>query len=241
MAKLILSNLIVSIESKKIINSISLTIASGEIHALMGPNGSGKSTLAYALMGHPHYQVEGKISINKSEIQAMSPDERARKGIFLAFQNPLAIPGVPVANFIRLAHESVYGKTASVMEFNNLLITEAATLGLDRSFLRRSLNDGFSGGERKKTEMLQAIMFKPKFAIFDEIDTGLDVDALKYVSQGIKTLAKNGTGVLIITHYQRILHLVKPNYVHVLKNGEIIKSGNDELAKQIEDQGYSSL
>lgn len=252
MAKLTISNLQVSIEDKEILKGLSLSINSGEIHALMGPNGSGKSTLSYALMGHPFYQVksspakrdkvQSSIKIDKTNIVDLGPDKRAKLGMFLAFQNPLTVAGVPVASFLRTAYQSIYGKDKqSIAEFNRMLIKKAEEMGLDRSFLRRSLNEGFSGGEKKKAEMLQAFILKPKFAIFDEIDTGLDVDALKTVAGGIRKLADQGTGVLIITHYQRILSHMKPDFVHIIKNGVIIKSGDSKLAETIEKEGYKSF
>ena len=250
MAKLTISNLHVSIEDKEILKGLSLSINSGEIHALMGPNGSGKSTLSYALMGHPFYQVQSSklkvqssIKIDKTNIVDLGPDARAKLGMFLAFQNPLTVAGVPVASFLRTAYQSIYGKDSkqSIADFNRMLIAKAEEMGLDRSFLRRSLNEGFSGGEKKKAEMLQAFILKPKFAIFDEIDTGLDVDALKTVAGGIRTLADQGTGVLIITHYQRILSHMKPDFVHIIKDGAIIKSGDSKLAEVIEKEGYKSI
>jgi Fe-S cluster assembly ATP-binding protein len=245
-----IKNLQVVVEDKEVIKGVSLKINAGKLHALMGPNGSGKSTLVYALMGRPHYQVKmpkskGKslIEINSKSLLVMKPDERARAGLFLSFQNPISIPGLPVATLLRAAHQHLYEdqEELSLHEFNAQLIKKAAVLGLNELFLQRSLNDGFSGGERKKVEMLQALILKPKFAIFDEIDTGLDVDALKLVSQGISYLVKQGTGVLLITHYQRIFRYLKPDSVHVLINGKIVQSGGYEIVKRIEREGYAGL
>ena len=244
MSILTISNLHVAIGEKEIIKGLSLTIKSGEIHALMGPNGSGKSTLSYALMGHPGLEVRsGKIEAGKKDIIDLKVDERAKLGLFLAFQNPLTVAGVPVASLLRTAYQKLHrdGQKFSVVEFNKELIAKAEQFGLDRSFLRRSLNDGFSGGEKKKVEMLQALTLKPKFVIFDEIDTGLDVDALKTVAHGVKLLVDQGSGVIIITHYQRILHHLKPDYVHILMDGRIVKSGDSSLAQRIEKEGYKTI
>lgn len=248
MSRLSIKNLHVNIGDKEVIRGLSLQVESGKIHAVMGPNGSGKSTLAYALMGHPSYEckmsnVQCQMTIDNKNIINLKPNERAKMGIFLAFQNPLTIAGVPVASLLRTAYQKLHtdAKKFSVVEFNKGLIQQAKELGLDQSFLRRSLNDGFSGGEKKKVEMLQALTLKPKFVIFDEIDTGLDVDALKTVAHGAKLLADQGSGIIIITHYQRILHHLKPNFVHVLIDGKIIKSGDSSLAKRIEKEGYKSL
>lgn len=268
MGKLVIDNLHVSVEGREIITGLSLTIRQGETHALMGPNGSGKSTLAYALMGHPNYKLKKqnekcKIILDKKNIIDKKPHQRARLGLFLAFQNPLTASGVPIASFLRIAAAKVHNlsipsrapgrhgwiknppfnkpKTMNVFQFNKMLEKKAALLGLDKMFLRRSLNDGFSGGEKKKAEMLQALVLAPKFVIFDEIDTGLDIDALKMVAGAIKQLAHTGSGILLITHYQRILNFVKPDFVHVLINGKIVQSGNYNLAKTIEKEGYRSI
>ncbi|MBI3443713.1 Fe-S cluster assembly ATPase SufC [Candidatus Woesebacteria bacterium] len=258
------SNLHVSVNGKEILKGLSLTIKSGEVHAIMGPNGSGKSTLAYALMGHPTLEVRsGKLEVGKKNILNLKANERAKMGLFLAFQNPLTVAGVPVASLLRTSIQSIRGSSfnlpkklttvmsnpakpngereMSIMEFNRLLEDKAALLGLDKMLLRRGLNDGFSGGEKKKVEMLQALVLQPKFAIFDEVDTGLDVDALKTVAQGINQLVRQGTGVLIITHYQRILHHIKPDFVHIMIKGQLVKSGGYTLAEQIEKEGYGSL
>ncbi len=251
---LTISDLTASIDSKLILRGLSLKAKSGEVHAVMGPNGGGKSTLAYVLLGHPAYETKGKIVINKKNIFNLPTEERAKAGLFLALQSPIAVPGVTVTNLLRTAYEELHGvkkentqnpllarRTVGSMpirEFMGLIKKHAKELHIEESFLSRGIHDGFSGGEKKKMEMLQALVLAPKFAIFDEIDTGLDVDALKVVASGIATLARNGTGVIIITHYQRILKYVKPDVVHILVNGKIVKTGKAGLAKEIEDKGY---
>ncbi|EKD67093.1 MAG: hypothetical protein ACD_48C00604G0003 [uncultured bacterium] len=262
--KLTLLHLQAFVSDKQIIHNVSLTLQSGEIHAVMGPNGSGKSTLAYALMAHPSYRVKGKIILNNKEITKYSTEERAKRGIFMALQSPIAIPGVTVINLLRTSYQELHGSTSSpqvqnkrpiqnpllsrrwkaakitLSEFTDTLRDHAKALHIDESFLSRGINDGFSGGEKKKMEMLQALTLQPKFAIFDEIDTGLDVDALKTVAYGIESLKKKGVGILIITHYQRILKYLKPDYVHVLVDGKIVKSGKAVLAEKIESEGYDA-
>ncbi|MBI2611551.1 Fe-S cluster assembly ATPase SufC [Candidatus Gottesmanbacteria bacterium] len=257
---LTIENLHVYLEKKEILKGISLQIKSGEVHALMGPNGSGKSTLAQALMGHPSYKFHPdsigiKFQIDKTDMRNLSPDKRARAGLFLAFQNPIPVPGVTVANLLKNAFESLHGpktkdqrpKTIAnpalqtVWKFNEELAKKADLLHIPHEFLRRSINESFSGGEKKKLEMLQALVLKPKFVIFDEIDTGLDIDALKIVAQGINILKKNGTGVLMITHYQRILKYITPNIVHILINGKIVKTGGPKLAQELEEKGYAHI
>lgn len=248
MVKLTIKNVYVAVDGKEIIKGLSLTVRSGEIHVIMGPNGSGKSTLAYALMGHPGLEVRGgKLELGKKSIHNLKPNERAKLGLFLAFQNPHTVSGVSVSNLLRAAYHSVKrGKLgnlerSSIFEFNKRLESLAVELGIDKAFLQRSLNDGFSGGEKKKIEMLQALVLEPKVAIFDEIDTGLDIDALKVVAKGIASLKSKGAGTLIITHYQRLLHYVKPDYVHILIDGKIVQSGGYDLAEKIEREGYKSL
>lgn len=254
---LTISNLHASIENKPILRGVSLQVRSGEVHAVMGPNGGGKSTLAYALMGHPAYKTKGSIFINKKNISGLPTEERAKAGLFLALQSPIAIPGVTVTNLLRTAYEEQYGSkknktqnpifhkknigSMTIGEFVGMVKNYAKDLHIDEAFLSRGIHDGFSGGEKKKMEILQALVLAPKFAIFDEIDTGLDVDALKVVARGIDTLARGGTGVIIITHYQRILKYVKPDVVHILVQGKIVKTGEWDLAKDIEDHGYAQF
>lgn len=253
-------NLIASIEHKEILHGISITVKPGTVHVIMGPNGSGKSTLASTLFGHPFYKISNKSSIKmgENELSAFPPEERAKAGLFLAFQSPIAIPGVTVMNLLRSAYQELHKKTNQnkpeihnpvlarrfdvggmpVADFMTMVKKYAKELSLDESFLQRGIHDGFSGGEKKKIEMLQALVLQPKFAVFDEIDTGLDIDALKTVALGIGILQKQGTGVIIITHYQRILNFIHPDVVHILVKGNIVKTGSGELVKQIEASGY---
>jgi Fe-S cluster assembly ATP-binding protein len=229
----------VAVEGKPILKGVNLTIHKGEVHALMGPNGSGKSTLSNALMGHPNYTVtSGDILFKGESILELSPDERARRGLFLAFQYPVAISGVSVVNFLRTALKSIRGEEIPVREFRKLLKEKMALLGMDDSFAGRYVNDGFSGGEKKRHEILQMAMLQPEMAILDETDSGLDIDALRTVAEGINKLTGPNLGVLLITHYQRILNYVRPHYVHVLVDGRIVKSGGSELAEKLEAQGY---
>jgi len=237
-------NLHIGIDGKPILKGLSLKVNKGEIHALMGPNGSGKSTLANALMGNPKYEVtEGQILYKGEDVIEMSADERARKGIFLAFQYPTAIPGVSVANFLRNAlnvrrKEMGESKPIPPKEFRALVKEKMALLRMDESFAGRYLNDGFSGGEKKRAEILQMAVLKPEIAVLDETDSGLDIDALRIVSEGVNALTGQDLGVLLITHYQRILNYIKPHFVHVLVDGRIVKSGGPELALELEAQGY---
>ena len=237
-------NLHVAIEGKPILKGVDLTVAKGEVHALMGPNGSGKSTLANALLGHPKYDItEGDVLFHGKSILELKPDERARKGIFLAFQYPTAIPGVSVANFLRTAlqarrKELGQEKPLPPKEFRSLVKEKMALLRMDESFAGRYLNDGFSGGEKKRAEILQLAVLRPEIAVLDETDSGLDIDALRIVSEGVNALAGPEVGVLLITHYQRILNYIKPHFVHVLVDGRIVKSGGPELAHELEAQGY---
>ncbi len=236
----------VAVEVKEILKGISLTINKGEIHAIMGPNGSGKSTLANTLAGHPHYQVtSGEILFKGENIIGMSPDERSRKGIFLAFQYPHSVPGVTVANFLRTALNAkrkaqMNGgfKPVSIPEFRKMMRERMAQLKLDESFATRYLNEGFSGGEKKRAEILQMAILKPEIAILDETDSGLDIDGVRIVSEGVNTLVGPDLGILIITHYQRILNYIKPEFVHVLVNGKIAVEGGPELALKLEEKGY---
>lgn len=247
---LTIKDLRVSVEGKLILKGLNLEVKQGEIHALMGPNGSGKSTLAYSLMGHPKYEVEGgEVWFKGQNILELAPDERARLGLFLAFQYPTAIPGVSMANFLRTAVNAVKGggKTngngkgsggVPVAEFRKMMTEKMELLQMDKSFARRYLNDGFSGGEKKRAEILQMAMLEPEIAILDETDSGLDIDALRIVANGVNALAGPDMGALIITHYQRILNYIKPDFVHVMVNGQIVASGGADLAQQLEAEGY---
>jgi Fe-S cluster assembly ATP-binding protein len=245
MSQLEIKNLHVSIEDKEILKGLSLTIKQGEIHAIMGPNGTGKSTLAYTLMGHPNYTVtEGEILFKGKNLLELEPDERSREGVFLAFQYPVAIPGVTVANFLRSAinsrrrAENPDDKGMPIPEFRKMLKEKMNTLKMDNAFAGRYLNDGFSGGEKKRAEILQMATLKPEIAILDETDSGLDIDALRVVADGVNALAGPELGVLVITHYQRLLNYIKPHFVHVMLDGRIVESGGPELALHLEDQGY---
>jgi Fe-S cluster assembly ATP-binding protein len=238
-------NLHVSVNGREILKGVDLILRRGEVHALMGPNGTGKSTLAYALMGHPNYEItEGEVWFRGSNIIDMKPDERSRLGIFLAFQYPVAIPGVSVANFLRSAinarrkAQNPTDKGVSVPEFRKLLKERMDLLRMDYSFAGRYLNDGFSGGEKKRAEILQMAVLRPEIAILDETDSGLDIDALRIVSEGVNALRGPELGVLVITHYQRILNYIKPDYVHIMLGGRIVESGGSDLALHLEEQGY---
>lgn len=245
MSGLEIKNLHVSIEDKEILKGVDLTIDKGEVHAIMGPNGTGKSTLAYALMGHPAYNItEGEVLLNGENILELEADERSRKGIFLAFQYPVAIPGVTVANFLRTAlnarRKAVNpdDKGVSLVEFRKLLKEKMELLKMDSAFAGRYLNDGFSGGEKKRAEILQMATLRPEIAILDETDSGLDIDALRIVSEGVNALRGPDLGVLLITHYQRILNYIKPDYVHVMLGGRVVESGGPDLALHLEEHGY---
>ncbi len=229
-----------TVDGKKILNGVSLTIKKGEIHALMGPNGGGKSTLAAALMGHPGYVItKGSVVIDGVDITHLTSDKKAQHGLFLGFQYPVEVAGVNFASFLRMAVNEQQEKKVSPIAFRNELIDQAKTLAFSEDIVKRSLNEGFSGGEKKKAEILQLAMLRPSFAILDEPDSGLDVDALKYIGQKITSL-DYPLGLLIITHYQRILHYIKPDVVHVLVKGKIVASGDAALAKVIEEGGYES-
>jgi len=241
-ALFVVDGLHVSVEGKEIVKGLDLTIQRGEIHALMGPNASGKSTLAHALMGHPRYEVtQGRVLLKGESILGLKPDERARRGLFLAFQYPRAIPGVSMVNFLRSALRAVRGSDVPVREFRAMLQETMSLLKMDEGFARRYINDGFSGGEMKRAEVLQMGILQPEMAILDETDSGLDIDALRTVSEGINALADGRRGFLIITHYQRILNYVRPHHIHVLFDGRIIKSGGPELAQELEAEGYERL
>ena len=236
-------NLHVRTEEREILRGVDLLVRRGELHALMGPNGSGKSTLANAIMGHPDYEVtDGEILFNGENITEMAPHERAKLGLFLAFQYPVAIPGVSVANFLRLAINALRDEPIRVKEFGAELGRAVELLDVDRAFTSRHLNDGFSGGEKKRAEVLQMAMLRPQIAVLDETDSGLDIDALRTVAEGVAKLhAEQGLGALIITHYQRILHYVKPEFVHVLMDGRVVMSGGNELVERLEREGYDPI
>jgi Fe-S cluster assembly ATP-binding protein len=227
------------IEDREILKGLDLTVRKGEVHALMGPNGSGKSTLANALMGNPKYEVtQGKILMKGENLLEMEPDERARKGLFLAFQYPSEVPGVRMANFLRLACNARADKELDVIEFYDKLEKKMKLLDMDEAFMKRYLNEGFSGGEKKRNEILQMMMLQPEFAVMDETDSGLDIDALKVVSRGVNELRGPDLGILIITHYERILRYITPDFVHILVDGKLVKSGGADLAAHLEEHGY---
>ncbi len=258
-AELVVKDLYVTVEDKPILEGVNLTVRQGEVHALMGPNGSGKSTLAYTIAGHPHYKVTGgDILLNGQSILGLQPDQRAKAGLFLAFQYPTAIPGVSMANFLRQAVSAVRGYTdkakASVAEggsarpigselmpmreFRQELLEKMDRLHIDQAFARRYLNEGFSGGEKKRAEILQMAMLEPKIAVLDETDSGLDIDALRVVAEGVNSLVGPQMGALLITHYQRLLNYIRPHFVHVFYNGRVVLSGGPELALELEEKGY---
>ncbi len=243
MAELEIRNLHVRIEEREILRGVDLTVRRGEIHALMGPNGSGKSTLANTIMGHPDYEVtEGQIIFNGEDITESPAHERARSGLFLAFQYPVAIPGVSVANFLRMAINAKREEPIKVKEFGKQLSHAVDLLDVDRSFTSRHLNDGFSGGEKKRAEILQMAMLEPEIAVLDETDSGLDIDALRTVAEGVAKLHREqGLGALIITHYQRIFNYVTPEFVHVLMEGKIVMEGGPELVDRLEREGYDPI
>ena len=231
----------VSIDAREILHGIDLQVSKGEVHAILGPNGSGKSTLAYALMGSPRYEVTaGAVSFKGEDLLAMSTDERARAGLFLAFQYPTSIPGVQMGNFLRLAVKSRFGEEA-VKGFRRELAEKLRVLKMDDSYMRRYLNEGFSGGEKKKAEILQMAMLKPEVAIMDETDSGLDVDAFRVVADGVNAMRGPDVGIVVITHYNRMLEFIKPDVVHVLIGGKIVKEGGPELAQQVDQHGYQPI
>ncbi len=239
-------NLSVKIEEKEIIKNFSIQVPKGEIHAIMGPNGTGKSTLSYTIMGHPAYEIEqGEILINDQIINDWPTDERSHAGLFLALQQPVAVPGVTLANFLRTAINTRRkaadpdSKPISIPEFRKMMNEKMAMLKIAPEFSRRYLNDGFSGGEKKRAEVLQMAVLQPEIAILDEIDSGLDIDAVRIVADGVNLLVKeSGMGVLIITHYQRLLNYIQPDQVHVMIDGHIVRSGGPELALELEEKGY---
>jgi Fe-S cluster assembly ATP-binding protein len=242
MADLEIRDLTVEVEDTEILRGVNLDLDKGRTIALMGPNGSGKSTLAYAIAGHPAYDVTGgSITWQGTDLSELTPDERARLGVFLAMQYPVEVPGVSVTNFLRTALNAVSGDEIPVRQFMQRLKTEMADLGVDESFLQRSVNEGFSGGEKKRFEILQMALLRPQLAVLDETDSGLDVDALKTVSEGVDRLRSPDLGVLIITHYTRILRYIRPDEVHVMSEGRIVASGGAELADELEERGYDHL
>jgi Fe-S cluster assembly ATP-binding protein len=240
MATLEIRDLHVTVADKEILRGVNLTVKAGETHAIMGPNGSGKSTLAYAIAGHPKYTVtSGSITLDGVDVLAMTVDERARAGLFLAMQYPVEVPGVSVANFLRTAVTAVRGQAPKLRDFTRELKGSMTELQMDPAFAQRNVNEGFSGGEKKRHEILQLELLKPKIAVLDETDSGLDVDALKVVSEGVNRFSAGGeTGVLLITHYTRILRYVKPDFVHVFAGGKIVEQGGPELADLLEAEGY---
>jgi Fe-S cluster assembly ATP-binding protein len=248
MSELSIRDLRVSIDGKEILKGVNLDVQQGKIHALMGPNGTGKSTLAYTLMGHPNYQVTGgEVWFKGQNILELEADERSHLGLFLAFQYPTAIPGVSVANFLRSAINAKRraanpeDKGISIPEFRKMLKEKMDLLQMDHDFAGRYLNDGFSGGEKKRAEVLQMAVLRPEIAIMDETDSGLDIDALRIVSEGVNALHGPDMGVLVITHYQRILNYIKPDHVHIMLDGRIVESGGPELALHLEEAGYDWL
>ncbi len=249
--ELIINDLHISVQGNEIIKGLNLTVKQGEVHALMGPNGSGKSTLANGLMGHPLYDVDsGEVIFNGIDIQELEPNERAKLGLFLAFQYPTAIPGVSMANFLRSAVSAVRSTETNgsetpelipMREFRKELREKMEQLGMDDSFARRYLNDGFSGGEKKRAEILQLAMLEPKIAVLDETDSGLDIDAVRIVGESVNSLVGPELGVLIITHYPRLLDYIRPQFVHILLDGRIVESGGFELTQVLEAEGYDPI
>jgi len=228
--------------SKEILTGVNLTVKSGETHAIMGPNGSGKSTLAYSIAGHPKYEITGgSVTLDGVDVLEMSVDERAKAGLFLAMQYPVEVPGVSVSNFLRTAVTAIRGEAPKLRTWVGEVKEAMASLNIDTNFSERNVNEGFSGGEKKRHEILQMELLKPKIAILDETDSGLDVDALRIVSEGVNRVKSNSNlGVMLITHYTRILRYIKPDYVHVFANGKIVEEGGPELADKLEEQGYAA-
>ncbi len=246
MSELIIKNLVVSVEteagSKEILKGVDLTIRSGETHAIMGPNGSGKSTLAYSIAGHSKYTITGgTVTLDGADVLEMSVDERAKAGLFLAMQYPVEVPGVSVSNFLRTAVTAIRGEAPKIRTWVGEVKDAMASLNMDTAFSERNVNEGFSGGEKKRHEILQMELLKPKIAHLDETDSGLDVDALRIVSEGVNRVKSNSDlGVMLITHYTRILRYIKPDFVHVFANGKIVEEGGPELADKLEEQGYAA-
>lgn len=237
-----IKNLHVKVEDREILKGLDLTIRPGEVHAIMGPNGSGKSTLAYALMGHPGYEItDGEVLLDGVNIIELDPNERAKAGLFLAFQYPHSIPGVTMANFLRTAVNSVRETPVPPREFRQQLREQMRLLRMNDEFAGRYVNEGFSGGEKKRAEILQMAMLQPKYAVLDETDSGLDIDALRIVADGVNAVLGPDLGVLVITHYQRLLNYIKPDFVHVLVQGRIVREGGPELALELERAGYEQF
>lgn len=242
MADLEIRDLKVEADGTELLHGVNLDLDQGKTLALMGPNGSGKSTLAYAIAGHPAYEITGgTLTWKGTELNELTPDERAKLGVFLAMQYPVEVPGVSLTNFLRTSLNAVSGEDVPVREFMQRLKSEMAELGVDESFLQRSVNEGFSGGEKKRFEILQAALLRPQLAVLDETDSGLDVDALKVVSEGVNRIQGPELGVLIITHYTRILRYIQPDEVHVMMDGRIVASGGPELADELEEKGYDDI
>jgi Fe-S cluster assembly ATP-binding protein len=248
MSELVIRNLHVKVEDREILKGVNLVVEQGKVQAIMGPNGTGKSTLAYTLMGHPNYEItDGEIWFKGQNVVDLEPDQRSHLGLFLAFQYPIAIPGVTLANFLRTAlnarrrAENPQDKGITIPEFRKLLREKMDMLRMDHSFAGRYLNEGFSGGEKKRAEVLQMAVLTPEIAIMDETDSGLDIDALRIVSEGVNALRGPQLGVLLITHYQRMLNYIKPDYVHIMMDGRIVETGGPELALHLEEHGYDWL
>jgi Fe-S cluster assembly ATP-binding protein len=244
MSELVIRDLHVEVgagdDTAEILKGVDLTVRSGETHAIMGPNGSGKSTLAYSIAGHPKYRVtSGSVTLDGTDVLAMTVDERARAGLFLAMQYPVEVPGVSVSNFLRTAATAVRGEAPKLRTWVKEVNTAMTELGIDKGFAERNVNEGFSGGEKKRHEILQLELLKPRIAILDETDSGLDVDALRVVSEGVNKVRAEGIGTLLITHYTRILRYIQPDFVHVFFDGRIAESGGSELADQLEAEGYA--
>lgn len=237
-----IKNLSVAVEKNEILRNLNLEVKPGEVHVVMGPNGAGKSTLANTLAGHPKYEIKGgEISIDDEKISDLSPDQRAKKGLFLSMQYIPEIPGVSIANFLRIAYDSINGTKSHPVKFHKALKEKASNLSVGSDFLKRHIGVGFSGGEKKRLEVLQLKVLDPKYAILDETDSGLDVDALKIVGEGIEAFRSEEKGILLITHYNRLLEYIKPDFVHIMNEGKIVHSGGAELAKEIEEKGYSDF
>ena len=235
------SQLKVGVEDKEILHGVDLSLNKGETHVLMGPNGAGKSTLGYALMGNPRYEIlGGKVTFNGEDLLSKNVAERSQAGLFLSFQNPIEVPGITLGNFIRSSMEQ-RGKKMTYFKFKKLLQEKMEFLQMDPSYMDRDLNVGFSGGEKKRNEILQLLMLEPKFALLDEIDSGLDIDALKVVSKGVNAMRGEGFGAMIITHYQRLLNYITPDVVHVMMEGKVVLSGGPELAARLEQEGYAKI